>query len=500
MSANGFEPPESQPPESQPPESQPPESQPPESQPPESQPPESQPPESEAHGAETKDGEMLAINEKLVIASVRQQELAEAATRSTQEANRSAQEATKSAEAAVRAEQRLRDLIHGLDAVICKVDTQKGRPAFLGVQAETFLGHPLERWHAQPDFLAQIVYPADRGRATALFPAFAREGQDYEYEFRALSADTEVIWMRNIVRLVRSAGGDVEMLRCVIMDVSAQRRAAEVLAESHRALEAAHARERNIAETLQRSLLFMPPEDTFPGLAVKTLYEAASDESLGGGDFWDTFACDHGHVALVLGEVMGHGLPAAVFTAELKYALRGFVREHERPARILAQMNAYLCEGHRLHGEGLNEEGDEAPVCLSLVIINTATGEGAVAAAGMEPPLLVRREGQMEEMKVSGLLLGYQPGAAYTETAFRLDSGDLILLTTDGVTEARQGRQFLGYDGLMRLAQEGRSAGASETGTLERMGQAILDGARAFAGGKLRDDACVLLARHQSRS
>ena len=71
------------------------------------------------------------------------------------------------------------------------------------------------------------------------------------------------------------------------------------------------------------------------------------------------------------------------------------------------------------------------------MIINTATGEGAVAAAGMEPPLLVRREGQMEEMKVSGLLLGYQPGAAYTETAFRLDSGDLIILTTDGVTETR---------------------------------------------------------------
>jgi len=120
--------------------------------------------------------------------------------------------------------------------------------------------------------------------------------------------------------------------------------------------------------------------------------------------------------------------------------------------------------------EGLNAEGDEAPVCLTLVIVDTATGEGAVAAGGMEPPLLVRREGQMEEMKVSGLLLGFQPGTEYTETAFRLDLGDLMILTTDGVTEARQGRQFLGYDGLQRLAQEGHSAGSLETGTLEQMG------------------------------
>lgn len=432
-------------------------------------------------GDETRDyaahhSEMLAINEKLVIAAVQQQELAEAAT--------------NSAEAAFRAEQRLRHLLHGLDAVICEVDTRTGKPSFLSLRAETFLGHPLDRWHTQPDFLAEIIHPTDRERATALFPAFVEEGKDYEYEFRALSADTDVIWMRNIVRLVHDVEGNVELLRCVIVDVTAQRQAADEL-------EAAYARERNIAQTLQRSLLFMPPEDAFPGLAVKTLYQAASDESLVGGDFWDTFACDHGNVALVLGDVMGHGLPAAVFTAELKYTLRGFVREHGNPARILSQMNSYLCESHRLYGEGLNEEGDEAPVCLALVIVNTGTGEGAVAVAGMEPPLFVRRDGRMQELKVDGMLLGFQPDAEYAEALFHLGPGDSVILTTDGVTEARQGKLFLGYEGLMRLVQEGWSMGILETGTLEKMGQMILDGAQAFAGGHLKDDASVLLARRQ---
>lgn len=417
-----------------------------------------------ADSHEAYNAEMLVINEKLVIAGVRQQELAEAA---------------------LRAEQRLRDLVQGLDAVICEVDMRTGRPAFLSLRAETFLGHPLDRWKALPDFLTEIIHPSDRERATALFPVFVQEGQDYEYEFRALSVDTDLIWMRNIVRLVHDAAGNVELLRCVIVDVTAQRQATQ-------ALEAAHARERNIAETLQRSLLFMPPENAFPGLSVKTLYQAASDESLVGGDFWDTFACDHGKVALILGDVMGHGLPAAVFTAELKYALRGFVREHEQPARILRQMSAYLFEAFRLYGEGLNEEGNDAPVCLTLAIVDTATGEGAVAAGGMEPPLVVRRDGHMEEIKVNGLLLGFQPRAEYAQTAFQLDPGDLVILTTDGVTEARHGKTFLGYEGLMRLAQEGRSSG-----TLEQMGQTILEGARAFGGGRFRDDACVLLARRQ---
>jgi len=412
----------------------------------------------------THPADMLAINEHLVIAGLRQHELAEAA---------------------LRAEQRLRDLVHGLDAVICEVDTHLGQPSFLSLRAETFLGHPLDRWHSQPDFLAEIVHPSDRERVWPLLSEFARQSQDYEYEFRALSADTEWIWMRNIVRLVLSGDGLVEMLRCVIIDVSAQKRTAQQL-------EAAYARESRIAETLQRSLLFMPPEDSFPGLAVKTLYEAASEDALVGGDFWDAFACDYGSIALVLGDVMGHGLPAAVFTAELKYVLRGFVREHQHPARILTQMNAYLCESHRLYGEGLNEEGDDAPVCLTLVIVNFATGQAEVAAAGMEPPLLVRADGRMEEIKANGLLLGFEPGTEYEETTFQLDHGDWVILTTDGVTEARRGREFLGYEGLMRLAQEGRFSG-----TLEGMGRTILDGALAFGGGKFRDDACILLARRQ---
>lgn len=98
----------------------------------------------------------MAINEKLVIAGGRQQEFAEVA---------------------LRAEQRLRDLVHGLDAVICRVDAHTGQPSFLSLRAETFLGHPMDRWHSQPDSLTEIIHPSDQERVAALLPQLIEAGQ-----------------------------------------------------------------------------------------------------------------------------------------------------------------------------------------------------------------------------------------------------------------------------------------------------------------------------------
>jgi serine phosphatase RsbU (regulator of sigma subunit) len=194
----------------------------------------------------------------------------------------------------------------------------------------------------------------------------------------------------------------------------------------------------------------------------------------------------------VIGDVMGKGLDAAVFTSELRFILRGFVYEHKQPGRVLRQINSYLCESHRLYYEGLNDQGDDAPVCLALTVIEAATGRGVVSAAGMAAPLLIRSENRMEEIDATGLPLGIFLDARYDELAFELESGETLILTTDGIIEARRGREFLDTDGLRRLAHEGLPKG-----TLEALGRTILDGARAFAGGKLQDDACLLLIRRR---
>ena len=306
---------------------------------------------------------------------------------------------------------------------------------------------------------------------------------DYEvtHDFPRIGRRTMLLNARKLYR----PGNRTVLLVLAIEDITERRKAEMQLA-------AVHQRDRRIASTLQRALLFMPDEDAFPGLEVKMLHEAASDEALVGGDFWDIFAYDNGHVAFVIGDVMGHGLTAAVFTAEIRFILRAFLREHEHPALVLDQLNGYLCESHRLFREGLNDEGDEAPVCLALAVIHTASGEGAVASAGMEPPLLIRADGQMEDMQVSGLLLGIETDQEYHSAPFHLDHGDTILMTTDGITEARRGKEFLDSGGLKRLVQE-----AQPIKNLEQTAQAILAGARAFGGGQFRDDVCLVLARRQ---
>lgn len=257
-------------------------------------------------------------------------------------------------------------------------------------------------------------------------------------------------------------------------------------------LSIAQIKDKKIALALQRAILFQPREDAFSGLAVQTAYAMASAEALVGGDFWDTFAYDHGHVALVLGDVMGHGLTSAIFTTELQYIMRAYIREHEQPGRVLYHMNQFLYQSNRLFEEGINSEGSDAPVCVALAVIARETGEGTLAIAGMEPPILVRANGETEQTTAVGMPLGVEANEEYLQVDFQMESGDTLILSTDGITEARQGREFLETEGLMRLAVEGSK------GTLKEMADTILNGARNFAGGKLRDDASIVLAQRTS--
>ena len=264
-----------------------------------------------------------------------------------------------------------------------------------------------------------------------------------------------------------------------------QARVMAAQAEAQALLDAAYAHEKKIAETLQRSLLIHVGEQAFPGLSVAPLYEAAWSEAEIGGDFYDAFAVGERKVALVVGDVAGKGLEAAARTAEVKYALRAFLLEDPHPARTLVRLNDFLC---RFHDFGT--EASPRFVVATLGLVDVRTGEAVFAHAGADAALVLRRDGTAEAMTSSGLPLGIQRGAEYATLSCRLGPGDTLLLATDGLTEARQGNELLGVEGLTRLA-----TGALGPEPLPDMGAAIMDGVKAFAGGSLRDDACLLLAR-----
>ena len=269
----------------------------------------------------------------------------------------------------------------------------------------------------------------------------------------------------------------------IVRDISERKRADERLARMYE-------REKRIAEALQQSIVFAPPEDLFPGLTIATLYQAAWDEASVGGDYLDVFALQEGKVALVVGDVSGKGLAAAARTAEVKYALRAYLRDVSDPARALTRLNTFVCETAPADGG----EADEFPslgqfICISLAIVDAQTGEVTFAVAGAEPPLIFGGSGGARPMETRGLPVGVSPDEVYVSATVTLEKGEMVALVTDGITEARKGREFFGYDGFTHAAE-----GAVGLGTPQQTCKAILDGARQFAGGQLQDDACLLLA------
>jgi sigma-B regulation protein RsbU (phosphoserine phosphatase) len=257
-------------------------------------------------------------------------------------------------------------------------------------------------------------------------------------------------------------------------------------------------RERRITDTLQRALIHDIDEHAFPALTVASRYEAAWSEAEVGGDLFDAFALPDGRVALAVADASGKGLEAAARVGQVKYALRAYARESDGdPAAILARLNDLLCDAA---GGAPGDGFGGSFVALSLAVYDPATGAAALATAGSEPPLILRcgdgTSRTTEAVEGGGAPLGILPGADYAATAHTLVPGDVLLLYTDGLTEARQGRgALLGPEGLAALA-----LGAScpdWSGDQRALGSALLEGARAFGGGTLRDDACLLLARRE---
>ena len=244
-------------------------------------------------------------------------------------------------------------------------------------------------------------------------------------------------------------------------------------------------REHRIAEALQRSMLSTPPESILGGLEVETVYQPAWKEAQVGGDYYDVFAVDGGRIALVVADVSGKGLEAASRTAEIKFTLRAYLREYPHGASALTRLNSFLCEAQMLEADP-----QDYFVVLTLILIDPQTGIMEITLAGAELPLVLRADGTLEEVGEGGMLLGISPKQEYALSTGRLEVGDILLAATDGITEARQGRNLLGNDGMARMAQEARSLE-----TLAEMGQAIFSSAQEYAGGKLHDDACLLLAR-----
>ncbi len=134
--------------------------------------------------------------------------------------------------AAQASEQRLRELVQSLDAIVWEANAITDQITFVSQRAEQILGYPVEQWLTEPDFLVSHLHPDDRERAVAVRRAATSQGKDYELEYRVKAADGRLVWLRDKVRVFRDVEGRVQQLRGVTVDVTGRKRAEEALRES----------------------------------------------------------------------------------------------------------------------------------------------------------------------------------------------------------------------------------------------------------------------------
>jgi serine phosphatase RsbU (regulator of sigma subunit) len=230
------------------------------------------------------------------------------------------------------------------------------------------------------------------------------------------------------------------------------------------------------AETMQQSLL--PREKpAVAGLEVGAVYESAAQVDVGG-DVYDFLELRDGRLAVVLGDVTGHGIDATADMAMAKFVFRSLAREHSEPSAFLAAANEVV----------VGEIAIGKFITMAYVTIDPG-GEVLCASAGHPEPRLVAPDGVVTGLACGGLALGIDAPQTYEQVRAQLALGGVVVLYTDGVIESRAGRELFGVERLDELlaASAGRPA--------QEIADAVLAACRGFAGGDLPDDCAIVVLR-----
>lgn len=238
-------------------------------------------------------------------------------------------------------------------------------------------------------------------------------------------------------------------------------------------------RERHIARTLQESLLpSVLPE--VPGLEVAARYAAAGAGTEVGGDLYDVFHSGQSW-NVVIGDVCGKGAEAAALTALVRYTLRAESGRGLSPRRSLELLNEAI----------LRQHGDNrfCTVLLATVEQRPSGVRLTFGSGGHPPPLVLRGDGAVERVTASGTVLGVFPDPKVEDRTIDLAPGDVVLLYTDGIVEARTEDGLFGDE---RLVEELRAAAGLDA---EATAQRVVDAVLARPGVRVRDDIAVLALR-----
>jgi len=235
--------------------------------------------------------------------------------------------------------------------------------------------------------------------------------------------------------------------------------------------------QKEFSDTMQRSLLPRSQPEV-PGIEVGDVYESSARVEVGG-DVYDFLTLDDGRLAVVLGDVTGHGIDAAADMAMAKFVFRSLAREHAEPGDFLAAANRVVCD----------EIAPGKFITMVYLTLDPATGKLACASAGHPRPRLVLPDGTVRSVATRGLALGIEPDQEYEEVREIVPPGATVVVYTDGVVEARRGSELYGADRLDAILSERRALSAGD------LALAVLADCRAYSRGELADDCALVVIK-----
>ncbi len=301
------------------------------------------------------------------------------------------------------------------------------------------------------------IFPGIREESPELFDIYARvacggKSERFEIDFTPISK-----WLDVGVSSPREG-----YFVAVFQDVTERKRAEE--------------EQRGIAQRLQEALLDIPQQAS--GVEFGHLYRSATQGASVGGDFHDVFRVKAGRLAVLIGDVSGHGVEAARIATLVKDVVHAFAHQFRRPSVILGKTNELLIE-------------KQTPgfVTLFLGILDPEDGTLTYASAGHPNALLREGSGEVELLEAGSLPLGIFDKQSWKESRIQLEDQDLLFLYTDGVIEARRDGEFFGQEGLMEVLKRWSERSP------ELLPEAVLAEVLAFSGGVLTDDVAMLALR-----
>ena len=240
-----------------------------------------------------------------------------------------------------------------------------------------------------------------------------------------------------------------------------------------------------VAREIQQAILprvFPPFPENENEVELAALMMPAKDV---GGDFYDFFRIDNEHIGLVMADVSGKGIPAAIFMAVSRTLIRTVGLQGVQPGECLTKSNELLC----------GESVDSMFVTVFYAIYNIYTGELEYCNGGHNPPYVLHADGSVEQMSMSNNpIVGAVEGVKYERAKTVIKKGDTLLMYTDGVNEAFNSAYEEYGDKRMEAALRrlnGRPCGEVTEG--------LLDDVRTFAGeAEQSDDITIMAVRRKN--